>query len=77
MVKVLAVFLRTARAALARSHGLFAAPVVRLVFAWALLLLGLVVQVVLLWLAGYLVDLAISLMELWADLARKHLELTL
>jgi len=34
------------------------------------------VQVVLIWLAGELVDLCISLMEVWADLARKHLELT-
>lgn len=28
-------------------------------------------------LAMYLIDLGISLMELWAELARKHLELTL
>lgn len=41
-----------------------------------LLLVGLVVQVVLLFVAGYLIDLAISLMELWTELARKHLELT-
>jgi len=27
-------------------------------------------------LAMYLIDLSISLFELWADLARKHLELT-
>lgn len=42
-----------------------------------LLLLGLVVQGVLLFVTAYLVDLAVSLMELWAELARKHLELTL
>jgi hypothetical protein len=36
-----------------------------------------VVECVLLLLAFYLVDLSISLMELWADLARKHLEITL
>lgn len=42
-----------------------------------LLVLGLVGQVVLLCLAGYLVDLGISLMELWAELARKHMELTM
>lgn len=42
-----------------------------------LLLVGLVVQVVLASLAGYLVDLSLSLVELWADLARKHLEITL
>lgn len=41
------------------------------------LIVGLVVQLVLLWLLGELVDLCISLMELWAELARKHLELTL
>lgn len=43
----------------------------------ALALLGLVVEVVLVLLAFYLVDLSISLMELWAELARKHLEITL
>ena len=42
-----------------------------------LLLVGLLVQLVLLFVAGYLIDLAISLMELWAELARKHLELTM
>jgi hypothetical protein len=42
-----------------------------------LLLVGLAAQVVLLGLAGYLVDLSISLMELWTELARKHMELTL
>lgn len=34
-------------------------------------------QMVLLWLVGELIDLSISLMELWAELARKHLEITL
>lgn len=42
-----------------------------------LLTLGLVGQLVLLWLAGELVDLYVSAVELWAELARKHLELTL
>lgn len=42
-----------------------------------LLLVGLVLQGALVLLAGYLIDLSISLMELWAELARKHLELTL
>jgi hypothetical protein len=42
-----------------------------------LILVGLMVQVVLLLAAGYLIDLGISLMDLWAELARKHLELTL
>ena len=43
----------------------------------ALILLGLVTQAVMLLVAAYLCDLALSLMELWADLATKHLELTL
>lgn len=42
-----------------------------------LLLVGLVVQMVLVLLAAYMTDLSISLMELWVDLARKHMELTL
>jgi hypothetical protein len=42
-----------------------------------LLLVGLLMQVLLLFVAGYLIDLGVSLMELWAELARKHLELTL
>lgn len=45
-----------------------------LVLMW---LLGLVVQVVLVWLAGALVDLCISLMEVWLQLAEKHLEILL
>lgn len=65
--------------------GRWLAPVVktvrserlRAVLGPLLLLLGLVVQLVLVCLAGYLVDLSISLIELWAELARKHLEITL
>ena len=45
-----------------------------LILMW---LLGLVVQVVLVWLAGALVDLCISLMEVWLELAEKHLEIVL
>lgn len=41
------------------------------------LCLSLVVQGVLLYIMGELIDLCISLMELWAELARKHMELTL
>jgi hypothetical protein len=41
------------------------------------LCLSLAVQALLIVLVGELVDLSISLMELWAELARKHLELTL
>lgn len=44
---------------------------------YLVLFAGLVVQAVLILTAAYLVDLALSLMGLWADLARKHLELTL
>lgn len=39
--------------------------------------LGLVVQLVLTVLMWQLVDLTIALMEVWAELARKHLELVL
>lgn len=42
-----------------------------------LVILGSVLQLVLALLTWYLTDLAISLMEVWAELARKHLELTL
>lgn len=77
LADLLAQLLSTARVALARLRGLFSSPVVRYAVSWALLSLGLVMQLLLLWLAGYLIDLAISLMELWAELARKHLEITL
>jgi hypothetical protein len=42
-----------------------------------LLLVGLVGQAVSLLTLAYLCDLSLSLMELWDELARKHLELTL
>lgn len=42
-----------------------------------LLCLALLVQVVLVLVVGYLIDLSISLMDLWVELARKHMELTL
>lgn len=41
------------------------------------LVLAFVAQLLALMYLGYLVDLCLSLMELWAELARKHLELTL
>jgi hypothetical protein len=41
-----------------------------------LLVVGIVVQGVMLLTIAYLCDLSISLMELWAELARKHLEIT-
>jgi hypothetical protein len=40
-------------------------------------LVGFLVQVVLTVLMWQLVDLSISLMEVWAELARKHLEIVL
>lgn len=40
-------------------------------------LVGLVAQLLLLTLAWELWELSVSLMEVWAELARKHLELTL
>lgn len=43
----------------------------------AALCVGLALQVGLCFLAMYLIDLSVSLFELWADLARKHLELTI
>jgi hypothetical protein len=49
----------------------------RLILAWVLITLGVMVQLVLLWLVGELVDLVFSLMELWAELAAKHLRITL
>lgn len=49
----------------------------RQLVARILLLAGLLMQVLLLFVAAYLIDLGVSLMELWAELARKHLELTL
>lgn len=65
--------------------GRWLPPIVRLIRSQhcrntamhTLAVLGLLGQVVLLCLAAYLVDLSISLMELWAELARKHLELTM
>ena len=36
-----------------------------------------VAELAIIWVAYELVDLSISLMEVWAQLARKHLEITL
>jgi hypothetical protein len=43
---------------------------------YALVAFSVLGQVALLACAAYVIDLSISLMELWAELARKHLELT-
>lgn len=47
---------------------------VLMVLVW---ILGLVCQALLLWFAGQLVDLCISLAELWLELAEKHLRIVL
>lgn len=44
---------------------------------WFLLSLGLVAQLLLVWAAFELVDLYVASVELWAELAKKHLEITL
>lgn len=56
--------------------GLFRLLVRAVTVGRVLLVVGVLVQVVLLLSACYVIDLAVSLMELWAELARKHLELT-
>ena len=73
------------RAQWAKSPGVFLLRCARalkrrtpaVLITYLLLAFGLVLQGVLILTAAYLVDLSLSLMELWAELARKHLELTL
>lgn len=48
-----------------------------LVAHWLLLSLGIALQFIVVGMVYELVDLCISLAELWTELARKHLELTL
>jgi hypothetical protein len=45
--------------------------------AWIAGVLGLLMQLVLVFLVWYLADLCIALMEVWAELAAKHLRITL
>jgi hypothetical protein len=66
-----------AHSLLARTVGLFSWAYSRGYVGVAVMLVGLVVQGALVLLAAYLIDLSVSLMELWAELAKKHLELTL
>lgn len=72
-----------AHAVLQGSHllnwvaALFRSPRAAVALHTCLLLVGILGQIVLLLVASYLVDLSVSLMELWAELARKHLEITL
>lgn len=47
------------------------------VIAWVGLIVGALMQIALVCLVWYLVDLCIALMEVWAELAAKHLEITL
>ena len=62
---------------LARLSAIPRSPRAALALHICLLCVGIVGQVVLMFTTAYLVDLSLSLMELWAELARKHLELTL
>lgn len=71
---ILAVACGRAVSALLRLHS---TPAVRIAAARATLCVGVLVQVGLCLVTMYLIDLSISLMELWTHLARKHLELTL
>ena len=41
------------------------------------LILLMMFQLLLMWLLGQLVDVSLGVMELWLELARKHLEITL
>lgn len=83
--KNVALIVVIARAIRQRVAGLFPkrpatvapAPGRRLAFAWAGIVVGLLGQLVLVWLGWQLVDLCISLMEVWAELATKHLEIVL
>jgi type III secretory pathway component EscU len=61
----------------ARAVAVWRDPRSRQVATVVLLLVGLLLQLLMVLVAAYLVDLAISLMDLWVELARKHLELTL
>lgn len=44
---------------------------------FVVLILLMMLQMILLWLLGQMVDVCLSVMELWVELARKHLEITL
>lgn len=62
---------------LALLRDLCGRPAARRALQTCLIVLGAVVQILMLLTAAYLLDMALSLMELWAELARKHLEITL
>jgi hypothetical protein len=62
---------------LARAARLFRDRRARRLAAYLAAFAALAVQGAMLLTAAYLVDLSISLMELWAELARQHLRITL
>jgi hypothetical protein len=66
-----------AGAYLRRGAGLFSSLLGRAIVMRILLLVGILVQLLLLWLVGQMVDLCIDLADLWLALAKKHLEITL
>ena len=68
---------RNALAVSPSSAGAFCRSLAVRYWRVALVLVGFLVQVVLTVLMWQLVDLTISLMEVWAELARKHLEIVL
>jgi len=68
---------RVARLSIPRWTGPFVRVPWSLVAKWLLLLVGFAVQFIVIGVCYQLVDLSVSLMEVWAELARKHLELTL
>lgn len=59
------------------GRRLLPGPAGRRILAGLLLGVSLVVQILLVWMIGELVSLCIDLAELWAVLAKKHLEITL
>lgn len=62
---------------LTRAVAMLSHELVRTIVLRVLLLVAVLAQIALLLVFGYLIDLSLSLMELWAELARKHLELTM
>jgi hypothetical protein len=62
---------------LRRGAGLLSSLLARAIVMRILLLVGIAVQLLLLWLVGQMVDLCIDLADLWLALAKKHLEITL
>jgi hypothetical protein len=71
---------RTARMlspTVARAVAVSKSPHARQLAAIVLLVAGLLLQLLLVLVVAYLIDLSISLMDLWVELARKHLEITL